>query len=58
MDEGEINVPENEAENFKMVERTTTFTISLFGTALQKLVLKQHEPRDQFWKNRRLKILD
>ena len=50
MDEGERSVSENGAENFKMIERTSMITITLFCTELQKRVLMQHEPRNQFWK--------
>jgi len=32
----ETSVSENRAENFKMAERTSVFTIALFSTALQK----------------------
>jgi hypothetical protein len=47
MDEEEGSVSENGAGNFKM---TSMFRITLFGTALQRQVLTQNEPRDQFWK--------
>jgi hypothetical protein len=36
MDEGERNVSENGVQKFKMAERTSMFTIALFGTVLQK----------------------
>jgi hypothetical protein len=49
MDAGERSVSEKGAENFKMIERTSMLTIALFGTALQKIVLTQHESRNRFW---------
>ena len=50
MDEGEGSVSENGAEKFRITERTSMLTKTLFCTALQKRVRTQHESRDQFWK--------
>jgi len=38
MGESERSVSENGVQNYKMAERTSMFTIVLFGTVLQKRV--------------------
>jgi hypothetical protein len=48
-------VSENGAENFKMAERTSMFTIALFGTALQKRMWIQTCDKTDFV-NRRFRI--